>query len=618
MLLFPALAAVLALLAPELRFGRFVREIAGVREPEGVAVAADGSIVVAETGRDRIAIFAADGSPLRAWGERGGGRGQLIAPEGVAVSSDGEVFVADTGNDRVQVFTLAGEARREWGGRGAARDRLCEPVAIALSPDGSRVAVADRGNARVQVFDRAGKLLASVASGRGEPPLRPEGVALEDGDRIWVSDSDGDRVLVFGSGGGIVTTFGSTGALPGMLASPRGLALRSGRLFVADAHNHRVQAFASGYGVEYQWGLHVLQPHEGAGHLHYPNAVALDAKGSIAVVAEAFENRLQVFEAVPADTLPPLDEAALFGGEPLTHFGATLDAAGGLLAIPEPESHAIQLFDFTRSEPILVTAIGTRGRKFGEFVRPVAAALDPPRSMLYVADAGNRRLEQFRLDARPAGEMKFRPSMSRLVRSLDLAAVARDAGLEFAPDPCALTCDGAGDVFVVDRRNATVLVVSAKLELVRRFGDHESIPEPVAVALARSGGVAFVADAKRRRVQAFAASGAPAIAFGDDLVRPAGVAAGRDGFVYVTDAGSGRVLKFDEKGALVASFGREGLGAGEFFRPSGIAQDESGRLVVDDVGNHRGQIFDASGKFLDAFGSRAYVRAAKAPKERKQ
>ncbi|MEP7027833.1 MAG: NHL repeat-containing protein [Candidatus Eisenbacteria bacterium] len=53
---------------------------------------------------------------------------------------------------------------------------------------------------------------------------------------------------------------------------------------------------------------------------------------------------------------------------------------------------------------------------------------------------------------------------------------------------------------------------------------------------------------------------------------------------------------------LETSFGRFGVGAGEFSGPRGVAIDPLGRILVADAGNHRVERFDSSGVYLDQFG----------------
>src|SRR5262249_39173546 len=71
-------------------------------EPRGIALAADGALLVADSANNRIQKLAPDGSVLGVWGgpAAGSGPGQFRQPCGVAADRDGSVYVADTWNHR--------------------------------------------------------------------------------------------------------------------------------------------------------------------------------------------------------------------------------------------------------------------------------------------------------------------------------------------------------------------------------------------------------------------------------------------------------------------------------------------------------------------------------------
>ena len=120
-LLGPALLA--AAQEPEAgaRLGAHLTTLAGIESPGAVAVGPRNRIFVVETGSHRVRVFDTGGSELTAFGERGGGPGELSFPEGIAIAPSGEIFVADTGNHRVQVFAADGAlpARVGWARVGA-------------------------------------------------------------------------------------------------------------------------------------------------------------------------------------------------------------------------------------------------------------------------------------------------------------------------------------------------------------------------------------------------------------------------------------------------------------------------------------------------------------------
>ena len=62
--------------------------------------------------------------------------------------------------------------------------------------------------------------------------------------------------------------------------------------------------------------------------------------------------------------------------------------------------------------------------------------------------------------------------------------------------------------------------------------------------------------------------------------------------------GNARVVKFDKNGKFIKTWGKKGMGPGEFDAPHTLAFDSRGRLFVGDRQNNRIQIFDQDGKFI--------------------
>jgi sugar lactone lactonase YvrE len=83
--------------------------------PTNPAVAPGGDLYVTDGyGNCKIHRFTADGELIQSWGEPGTGPGQFNLPHGLAVAADGRVLVADRENDRVQLFTPEGRHLATW------------------------------------------------------------------------------------------------------------------------------------------------------------------------------------------------------------------------------------------------------------------------------------------------------------------------------------------------------------------------------------------------------------------------------------------------------------------------------------------------------------------------
>ena len=62
--------------------------------------------------------------------------------------------------------------------------------------------------------------------------------------------------------------------------------------------------------------------------------------------------------------------------------------------------------------------------------------------------------------------------------------------------------------------------------------------------------------------------------------------------------GNARIMKFDKNGKFLKTWGKKGMGPGEFDVLHTLAFDSRGRLFVGDRQNNRIQIFDQDGKFI--------------------
>lgn len=125
--------------------------------PQGLCLARDGTLLVADSCNHRIARYATDGRFLGAFGQLGSERGELRFPYSVDELADGSIVVAEFGNNRVQRFSASGQSLGSWGGAGREPGQLAYPWACGVLADG-RLAVLDSGNNRVQIIDgRAGR-----------------------------------------------------------------------------------------------------------------------------------------------------------------------------------------------------------------------------------------------------------------------------------------------------------------------------------------------------------------------------------------------------------------------------------------------------------------------------
>lgn len=104
-----------ATLIPEISIG----EMAGgdpyvLGEPRGMAVTADGTILVLDAQVPVLRAYSPDGSFLRDIGRDGSGPGEYASPDGMGLLPDDRILVRDPPNSRITVFDASGEYLEQW------------------------------------------------------------------------------------------------------------------------------------------------------------------------------------------------------------------------------------------------------------------------------------------------------------------------------------------------------------------------------------------------------------------------------------------------------------------------------------------------------------------------
>ncbi len=204
--------------------------------PHDVAFDAAGNLLVADTGNDRIAIYAVDGAAATYAGEL---RGDLASPEGVAPGPGGRVYVTNAGRHSVVAFS-DGEVVFRAGSRGGGENEYVRPHDIHVGAGGS-VYVADPGNDRIQILTPELQFMASL----GGAPYdfdEPKYLAFDARGWLYVADEDNNRIKILDAERQLVAVIGTgeSGDGPDRLDRPEGVEVWGDLVWVSDTYNDRI------------------------------------------------------------------------------------------------------------------------------------------------------------------------------------------------------------------------------------------------------------------------------------------------------------------------------------------------------------------------------------------
>lgn len=218
--------------------------------PSGLSFNNDGNLLVADTHYNRVLVYTPDGKLLddeTIGGVEGSAPGEFGFVTDAVQDSQGNFYISEYGqHDRIQKFSPEGEFLFQWGGHGREPGQFVRPQNLAID-EHDHVWVADACNHRIQVFDATGDEaeLVKIWGEHGSEPGKlgyPYDLVLDGQGHLYVVEYSNHRVQKFDLEGNSLATWGSSGRGEGQLASPWALALdQQGRLHVVDSENHRVQ-----------------------------------------------------------------------------------------------------------------------------------------------------------------------------------------------------------------------------------------------------------------------------------------------------------------------------------------------------------------------------------------
>jgi len=242
-------------------------------QPNAMALAADGSLVIADAAGNRVVryrpggavtVLAGTGAPATSADGAIAASSPVNRPEGVAVGADGRVYFSEANENRIRVIgtdgrlaTYAGNRSAVHGGDGgpATSAGIIDPAGLVIH-DGV-LYIAEYGGASVRAVSTGG-VISTVAgigvdgfAGDGGPAKEarldhPIAVTVSaDGRALFISDQVNRRVRTVDLASGTIRTFAGTGSatytgnrLPAgatALSLPTGLdASANGFLFIVD------------------------------------------------------------------------------------------------------------------------------------------------------------------------------------------------------------------------------------------------------------------------------------------------------------------------------------------------------------------------------------------------
>ena len=532
----------------------------------------------AESTVDPILQFDPSGKFIRSFGA-----GKFVFPHGIEFDAEGNLWIVDAGVvDNVkgsQIFKYSPDGRvlltlGRAGVRGtnASQDLFNEPSDIAIAPNGD-LYVADghintQSNRRIVHLTKDGRFIEAFGMpGTGPGQFdNPHSLAIDSAGRIFVGDRTNNRLQILSPRGEFIAEWRQFGR-------PSGVRIHNDILYVADSESRNVPG-QYGYNPGFHRGIYIGSVKDGIvttfipdpapkGGASFPEGITVDTSG---VIWGASIGDRNVMKFVPP-TPPPADACSTPPPLPAGEKPAQSIFAAGTYPIALPAVAPTGVRNDLPNPYRDGVAWGQlpAGRLWGS---TASVSIAPDGTVWAIDRCGIATVGGVSCDGPGKG-------VAPIFQFDTSGKLLKNIGADIFTGPHKMSVDADGNLWVADNAGAQVFKLNQEGQVLLTLGKKNQrgttdglFDTPTDVAVAANGDV-FIAD-------------------------------GHDGGGSAT--GVARIVKLDKSGKFLKSWGRKGMGPGEFDVVHAIAIDSRGRVFAADRQNNRIQIFDAEGTFIAQWG----------------
>ena len=370
--------------------------------PKGLALRADGSLLIVDSGNNVIRLISADGATVSTYPDSSA-TSTFNQLADIAATVDGRVFVADSGERQILVISADGSTVSVYAGSGDAGSengnslataQFSEPVSLAVAEDG-RLFIGDVGSNQIRVINANGSTVSTYFDGDGQ--FVPNDISIAADGRIFVADTDNNRIAVINAAGTAVANYAgaNAGYVDGAIASaqfnqPQAAFIAGRTVFVADSNNDVVRLIDARAST-----VSTLIANTGDLVLDAPAGIVVSTDGSSVFIADQNNHRVVLVET--GNNLPTISAPATFSlpvnaNRSVTVTATDTDETGSLSFQVSGGADLLTLTTATNSLMIrsgsdmgsttltLYTSDSLGARTYAELVVTVTAAVAQPAS----------------------------------------------------------------------------------------------------------------------------------------------------------------------------------------------------------------------------------------------